>query len=62
MKFSGPRISLEIFFKIQGFDCEFLDRGLITEKPRDLPVRFLGKSRIKNIFCEENLVDSVHGL
>jgi hypothetical protein len=45
-----------------GSDYEFLDHRLITEKSRDLSIRFPGKSRIKNIFCKENPVDSVHML
>jgi hypothetical protein len=36
MNFSGLGTSLEIFFKIHGSDCKFVDRGLIIEKSKDL--------------------------
>jgi hypothetical protein len=62
MKFSMLGTSLQIFFKIQGSDLKILDRGLITQKSRDLFAKSLDNPRIRNNFCKENLVDSVHGL
>jgi hypothetical protein len=59
--FFGLGTFLEIVFKIQWLDCEFLDCGLITENSWDLSIRFPRKYGITIKICKEKSVDSMHG-
>jgi hypothetical protein len=59
--FLGLGTSLKLFFKFQGPHVEMVDCWLITEKYKDLSIKFLQKTRILNKNCKGNLVDSVHG-
>jgi hypothetical protein len=40
---------------------KLLDRGLITQKSKDLFTRYLNLTKIMNYFCIGNPVDWVHG-
>jgi hypothetical protein len=52
---------LEIFLKIRGASCKYVDYGLILEKMRGLSAKCREMGFSRNYFVKEKPVDQVHG-
>jgi hypothetical protein len=52
---------LEIFLKIRGASCKYVDCGLILEKMRGVSAKCLEMGFSRNYFVKEKPVDQVHG-